>query len=215
MAASESRKVRPTSISLRLDRAHQAEIDRKEYADGDQRYLGGFENAEPENEQRHPGDRGDGTQRLQAGIDEAPQPCRRSCGRADDRRGDGADDKTGRDARQRDRRVAREVAAPGEIGEGREDHGRRRRQAPARPAPAHRDFPGHGERRRQQETKRRSRIAAKPPLGSLFRNAGRGGRGGWLDGVSGNRHGAALVNVRRSPVTPQSAPSRGTTWLSG
>ena len=51
--------------------AHDPEVDRKEHADGDQDDLGGLEDAEPQDEQRHPGDRGDGTQALQAGIEQA------------------------------------------------------------------------------------------------------------------------------------------------
>ena len=55
----------------RHHRAHDAEIDRKEYADRDQSDLGGLEDAEPQDEQRHPGDRRNRAQRLQRRIDQA------------------------------------------------------------------------------------------------------------------------------------------------
>ena len=51
--------MRPTSTILRStdeDRAHHAEIDREEHPDRDQRDFRGLENAEPQDEQRHPGD---------------------------------------------------------------------------------------------------------------------------------------------------------------
>ena len=63
----------------RQDRARDAEIDRKEDADGDQRDLRCLEDAEPQDEQRHPGERRDGAQRLQRRIEERgalSQTCR-------------------------------------------------------------------------------------------------------------------------------------------
>ncbi len=75
-ARPDRRKTRPTSTILRstaTDRAHHAEIDREEHADRDQRHLRGLEDAEPQDEQRHPGDRGDGAQRLQGRIEQAPR----------------------------------------------------------------------------------------------------------------------------------------------
>ena len=54
------------------DRARDAEIDRKEHADGDERHLRGLEDAEPQDEQRHPGDGGNGAQGLQRRIEQAP-----------------------------------------------------------------------------------------------------------------------------------------------
>src|SRR5204862_393575 len=74
----------------REDRAHHAEIDRKEHADRDQRDFRGFENAEPEDEQRHPGDRGDRPQRLHGRIEQPP--------RQSPIAGDGAEDGAGNDA---------------------------------------------------------------------------------------------------------------------
>ena len=55
----------------RQDRAGDAEIDREEDADRDQRHLRGLEDAEPQDEQRHPGDRRDRAQRLQGRIEQA------------------------------------------------------------------------------------------------------------------------------------------------
>ncbi len=73
----------------REDRAHHAEIDREEHADRDQRDFRGLENAEPQDEQRHPGDRRDRAQRLHGGIEQPARqrpnsrrrrraPCRRA-----------------------------------------------------------------------------------------------------------------------------------------
>ena len=56
----------------RHDRAHDAEINRKEHADRNQRDLRALEDAEPEDEQRHPGDRRDRAQRLQGRIEKPP-----------------------------------------------------------------------------------------------------------------------------------------------
>ena len=55
-------------------RREHAEIDREEHAERDQRQLRGLEDAEPEDEDRHPGDRGDGAQRLDRRVE---QPARR------------------------------------------------------------------------------------------------------------------------------------------
>ena len=74
IAGRDRRKTRPTSTILRStdeDRAHDAEIDRKEHADRDQRDLRGLEDAEPQDEQRHPGDRRNRAQRLQGRIEQA------------------------------------------------------------------------------------------------------------------------------------------------
>ena len=62
----------------REDRADDAEIDREEHADGDQRHFRGLEDAEPQDEERHPGDRRDGAQGLQRRIEQAPHRLRRS-----------------------------------------------------------------------------------------------------------------------------------------
>jgi hypothetical protein len=71
IAGPERRKARPTSTIFSIhgkDRAHDAEIDREKYPDRDQRDFRGFENAEPQDEQRHPGERGNRAQRLNSRI---------------------------------------------------------------------------------------------------------------------------------------------------
>ena len=76
-------------------RAIDAEIDREEHADRDQRHLRRLEDAEPQDEQRHPGDRRDGAQRLQRRIDRCGAAVRRAGQRADDRAGGDAEAKAG------------------------------------------------------------------------------------------------------------------------
>ena len=78
----------------RLDAGHQVEIDREEHADRDQRDLRRLEDAEPQDEQRHPRDRRDAAQRLQHRV-EQPPPQRRIAGqRAEHGRRRGADRET-------------------------------------------------------------------------------------------------------------------------
>jgi len=145
--------------------AHHAEIDREEHADRDQNDLGRLENAEPQDEQRHPGDRGDRAQGLQRRIDDAMRQRRIAGDRAENRSGRDAEHKSPRDAPERGEGVLRKLAGRGEIGKRVPDHRRRRHQAPVGQAHAHRDFPQHGERHRQQQSERGPQHAR----GSCFR----------------------------------------------
>ena len=85
----------------RDDRAHDAEIDREEHADRDQRDLRGLEDAEPEDEQRHPGDRGNGAQRLQGRVDQPAHQRRIAGDRAEHGAGDDAEGKSRDHPRER------------------------------------------------------------------------------------------------------------------
>ena len=82
----------------RQDRAHHAEIDREEHADRDQRDFRGFENAEPQDEQRHPGDRRDRAQRLHGGIEQLPRQAPIAGDGAEQRARDHAEAEAGEDA---------------------------------------------------------------------------------------------------------------------
>ena len=126
----------------RQHRAHDAEIDRKEHADRDQRDLRGLEDAEPENEQRHPGDRRDRAQRLQRRIDQAMAERRIA--------GDGAQRRFRRrrrrqipTARATAWRTACSCSSPVRASSRKvvEDHRRRRHQPPVRPARCARRVP--------------------------------------------------------------------------
>ncbi len=140
----------------RQDRAHHPEIDREEHADRDQRDLRRLEDAEPENEQRHPGDRRNRAQRLQCRIENAarqrPVP------------GDGAEHRSGGDPQRESghhtpqcrRDMARQFAAAGEIGQRRENAARRRQQAAVGETERNGPFPDQGQPDRQQQTQRRA-----------------------------------------------------------
>ncbi len=171
MATPDSRNTRPTSTILRSTRddgAHHAEIDREEHADRDQRDLRFLEDAEPQDEQRHPGDRGDGAQRLQASgrTGAAPAPSSRrsrraACRPATPRPNPAANTK------QRRSGMARKLAGRGELGQRRVDTRRRRHQAAVRQSELHGGLPGHRKAHRQQQAKQRSiepreRVGRRP-----------------------------------------------------
>ena len=162
------RRGRPRrSCGRPTDRAHDAEIDRKEHADRDQRDFRCLENAEPQNEQRHPGDRGNGAQRLQRRIEQPAQsapnsrrsrrasvpattPSAKPAATRSDRRS------AWRCRVRRSARVRRSVVA---------DHRGRRHQAAVRPAGAHREFPAAA--RAPTGSTRPSRTAPAPGAGRL------------------------------------------------
>jgi hypothetical protein len=122
---------RPDDLAIdRKHRPHDAEIDRKEHADRDQDDLGRLENAEPENEQRHPGDRGDGAQALQGRIDQAVDQAEVPRERAHDGSARDPERKAPADAPKRGRRMLLQFAGAGEIRESVEDHRRRGHQPP-------------------------------------------------------------------------------------
>ena len=87
----------------REDRAHHAEIDREEHADRDQRDFRGFENAEPEDEQRHPGDRRNRAQRLHGRIEQPPRHVPIAGDGAEQGAGDDAKAEAGADPRSASR----------------------------------------------------------------------------------------------------------------
>ena len=103
----------------RHDRTHDAEIDREEHADRDQDDLRGLEDPEPENEQRHPGDRGNGAQRLQGRVDQPVRQRRIAGDRAEHGAGDDAEGKARDHPRERGAGMELEFPGAGEIGEGR------------------------------------------------------------------------------------------------
>ena len=74
-----------------LDGAGDAEIDREEHAHRDERHLGSLEDAEPEQEQRHPGDRRDGAQGLQGRVEQRGAGLRWPASGAHERAGGGAE----------------------------------------------------------------------------------------------------------------------------
>ena len=145
----------------REHRAHDAEIDREEHADRDQDDLRGLEDAEPQDEQRHPGDRGDRAQRLQGRIDE------RGASATNSRRSaptsvPAATPKTKPAATRNSvaSDVTLQLAGAPQLGEGCEDHRRRRHQPAVRQPHAHRDFPEQRKPDRQQQPERRPQRAA-------------------------------------------------------
>ena len=156
----------------RHDRAHDAEIDREEHADRDQGDLRGLEDAEPENEQRHPGDRGNGAQRLQGRIDQ-PAHQRRIAG-------DRAEQRCRRRRRSRSPATTREQRRAGMALQVRRCGRARRRSCtmtdgggtrrPLDKAKPYREFPGHRQRDRQQQVRARAATARQA---SAARNAAR------------------------------------------
>ena len=102
----------------RQDRAHHAEIDRKEHPDRDQCDLRGLEDAEPEHEQRHPGERRDRTQGLHGRIKQPLGEIPIAGDRAHDGAGDDAERKARTDAPQGREDMPRQLAAPGEFDDG-------------------------------------------------------------------------------------------------
>ena len=177
MAEPDRRKTRPTSTILRsteLHGAHDPEVDGKEDADGNQDDLGGLEDAEPQDEQRHPGDRGDGTQPLQTGIEQAVAERRIAGDGAGKRTQHDAAGKAGEDAQQGHGGVALQFAGGGEVGKGRKDHRGRRHQAAARrpvrtkisqptASATGTSSPKAGRRRRAAPTRRRARCGLTNP----------------------------------------------------
>ncbi len=143
----------------REDRAHHAEIDRKEHADRDQRDLRGLENAEPENEQRHPGDRGNRAQRLHGGIEQPPRQSPIAGDRAEQRAGDHAEAEAEHDAGHGRLDVQPELAGARQFGDGGEHLARRRHQPSVGPAAPDDELPGQRESDRQQQPERRPRQA--------------------------------------------------------
>ena len=148
-------KTRPTSISLRSTpwiARQQAEIDREEHAQRDQGQLRRLENAQPQDEQRDPGDGGDGAQGLDRGIEQPERPGAGAAQHAEQRAGRGADERT--------RWITRCMVAatcvhssPGprqRPGGLRQPRGRRHQPA-RRQAVAHRQFPAHGEGGRHEQ----------------------------------------------------------------
>ena len=151
-----------------MHRAHHAEIDREEHADRDQRDLRGLENAEPQDEQRHPGDRRDRAQRLQGRIEQA----------ADQRRiaGDRAERacRPRRRSRSRRRRAAASratwrcsspvCASSANVAKITEGGGTRR---PSDKPEPHRDFPD--DRQRRPAAPGRAAAATSAPARSRVR----------------------------------------------
>ena len=126
----------------REHRAHHAEIDREEHADRDQRDLRGFEDAEPQDEQRHPGDRRDRAQRLQGRIEQAARERRIAGDRAERAcrpRRRSAKPAATRADRHGD--VALQFAGRRKFDQRRPDARGRRHQPAVGEARAHRDFP--------------------------------------------------------------------------
>ncbi len=148
----------------RQDRAHHAEIDREKHPDRDQRDFRGFENAEPQDEQRHPGDRRDRAQRLHGRIE---QPARQSP-IAGDRRRAMVPATTPRAKAQRRRGVS--VAMMWRVSSPLRASStmvakilaRRRHQPSVGQAEPDDDLPGQREADRQQQAKRRPRTAPQP-----------------------------------------------------
>ena len=145
----------------REDRAGDAEIDREEHADGDQRHLRGLEDAEPEDEQRHPGDGGDGAQRLQGRIEQAADRL--------DGAGQGAEQRCRRRPRCRSPR-ARATASPRRGSRARRCSARASSVAtmrlgggtrrPLAQAGADRSFPGERDEDRQEKAEKHARVDA-------------------------------------------------------
>ena len=172
MAAPDRRNARPTSTILRstdMHRAHHAEIDREEHADRDQRDLRGLENAEPQHEQRHPGDRRNRAQRLQGRIEQPPQQRGIAGDRAEQRAGHR------RRCRSRPRRAAASratwrcnspvCASSANVAI---DHAMAAAPAGRRTSPARTDdFPDHRQADRQQQAEQRPRPARQAVAAGL------------------------------------------------
>jgi hypothetical protein len=143
----------------RQHRAHDAEIDRKEYANGNERNLRRLENPEPEDEERNPGNRGNGAEPLQARIDDAPHQRGIACDRSQKRACDRAEAKAERNAQQGRNDMTKKLAGLRELGELLVDPGRRRHEpAVGKPEPDDR-LPDHREANRQREADQRPRPA--------------------------------------------------------
>ena len=166
------------------DRAGDAEIDREEDADRDQRHLRGLEDAEPQDEQRHPGDRRDGAQRLEGRIEEAARrldacrTARRAAMPAAAPR-----PKPTATAPQRRPGVGPQLAGLASAIERRGDPARRRHQPAFGEAGAHGDLPAERERERQDEPRAAQFDARRATKG---RRAG-GGAGAMLASRLGRR----------------------------
>ncbi len=201
------------------DGAERAEIDREGDADRDQRDLRGFEDAEPQDEQRHPGDGGNGAQALQRRVEQRAGETRGAGERAEQRAGGDAEGEARRDAGQRGADVQREVAVPGEVGQRGEDRARGRQQPPLSDAEADGHFPGEGGAERQGEAEQRALPALKRASAAPHcARAARGRRGSFDEAVrrahltvpaanSGNRSAHRPCRARRRWRRPRRLPA--------
>ena len=169
----------------RQDRAGDAEIDREEHADRDQRHLRGLEDAEPQDEQRHPGDGGDGAQRLQGRIEQPAGASAIAPESAPSRMPAAAPSaKPAATRHSVAQTCVQSSPVAASASERRDDPARRRHQAALGEAEAHGGLPAERERRaagRSREATRQLEAARR------FAGAAAGGResGGALEGEAG------------------------------
>ena len=127
------------------DRARDAEINGEEHADGDERHFRGLEDAEPENEQRHPGDGGNGAQSLQRRIEQTPHGLAGTGKRAERDSRNGPGDESDENAPERHPGMGPQFAGFREAPERRDDAARRRHKAPFRKAERDDGLPEEGD----------------------------------------------------------------------
>ncbi|MHC2177722.1 hypothetical protein ACVIQW_007109 [Bradyrhizobium diazoefficiens] len=161
IAGPERAEGAPDLDDLAIDRedgTHHAEIDREEHADRDQRDLRCLEDTEPEDEQRHPGQRGYRAQRLHGRIEQPARQRPIAGNRAEQRAGDHSEREAKADTPQRRGDVTDQLAGAGEVSDGDKDARGRRHQPAVGPAGPHHELPAERERERQQHTQHRPRV---------------------------------------------------------
>src|SRR5262249_47402307 len=127
---------------------------------------------EPQDEQRHPGDRGNRAQALQGGVDETVGQRRIAGDCTKDCAGGHAEAESGQDAGGCHERVLLQLAGCGQVPKRVEDHRGRWQQAPGRKPHADRDLPADREQARQQETERGPRQTHEQALARLLPGRG-------------------------------------------
>src|SRR5216684_6224356 len=137
-----------------LDAGHGAEIDREERAQRDQRHLRPLEDAEPQHEERDPGDADRAGRVLERRVEQAP-PQRRVAGqRTEHGRHRRAGEKTQQHAQQRDFDMPPELAGEPQVAQ-RFQHRRGRRQQVGRSqAEARQRLPQRQQQRRHEQPDR-------------------------------------------------------------
>ena len=144
----------------------QSEIDREEHADRDQHDFRRLENREPEDEQRHPGDRRHIAQRLQGRVEQLADQRHIARQRADHRCGHRAEQEAEADAHERRLGMHPQFAFEGQVPQRREDAAGRRHEPRRDEAKMRGGFVDQRDGDRQEKSEQR-RGARMPPLGPV------------------------------------------------